>query len=311
MLTEDRYYEHSGRFGPAGVVATLLAGAVTALILGPLYGLISFINPFIYVNFLLACGLGLAVGWMAGGGARAGKVRHVGATAALAAVAGLVAVYGNWVAYILVLSEGELLAVSPARLLWAIGLVADNGAWHLSDWTPTGAVLWALWALEAAIIVGLAVYAARRRIAQGAFCERCQRWAEGETLAPYTLTADRPDLVEALEAGRYEALGAFARAPEGANPHAEFDLAACPACGDFRLLSIRHVAEVAGKKKKEKTRQVSDIVRNLMVDARAHEIVRGLPAAPPEPAGADEAGGPSEAGAAPAPEQAEAEKEPT
>ncbi len=291
MLPAERYYRLSGRFGPVGIITmTVIAGAA-ALVLGFVYGLISLYNPFVYVNFLLTCGLGFAVGFCVSRGGRKGKVRSAGLTGLWGVLIGMVAVYANWVGWLLARSWWDLQVLRPSHLLHVVGEVAERGAWSIGGWTPTGAVLYLLWLAEAGIIVVVSGYVAHRTTADAPFCETCEQWARSATLSPYEMSGRADDIVQRLEQGEYEALAGFAKAPAGTNPHVEFDLVSCPSCEGFRLLTIRLVTEVV-KSKKQTERTQREIVKNLIVDARAHQLVLTLPSAPPAAAagtGTDEA----------------------
>ena len=116
MIQAESYYRHSGRFGLVGIVCMSVLGGVTGLVLGGLYGVISFVNPYIYLNFLLTCLTGAAAGWMTARGGRIGKVRSGGIAALWGGLAGLAALYANWVGWTCGWLNWETVLWSPADL---------------------------------------------------------------------------------------------------------------------------------------------------------------------------------------------------
>ena len=98
-MREERYYSHSGRFGLVGIVGMSLAGGLTGIVLGPVYGVISCVNPYAYLNVVLSLVLAFACGCAVSFGGRAGKVRNSSITCVWGLLAGLVALYANWVGW--------------------------------------------------------------------------------------------------------------------------------------------------------------------------------------------------------------------
>ena len=54
-----RTYQHSGIVPPTGALLALAAGCAVAPFLGVAYSFSFYYIPFVYLNFLLACGLAL------------------------------------------------------------------------------------------------------------------------------------------------------------------------------------------------------------------------------------------------------------
>jgi len=296
MNEGELYYKHSGRYGPVGVVNMLLLGGIAAVLVGAIYGALSFINPFIYLSFLGTIGVGIATGWAVSLGGRLGKVRNMGVACVCGAIVGLMAIYVNWVSWLLAASEGEVLITDPVDLLRALNDITKDGAWSLVGWTPTGIMLWLFWIAEAVVILGVSAFASSVLLGGRCFCERCGLWAPSRTLKPYVFVEDVDDFGERLEKRDWSVLKAFAKGPEGANPHFEFELTACRSCNEFCVLGITLVTETV-KSKKETTVERAEVVGNLLVDAGAYQVILDLPDAPA--AGAAAADAPSKADAEP------------
>ncbi|AWM33131.1 hypothetical protein [Hymenobacter nivis] len=79
--------------------------------------------------------------------------------------------------------------------------INETGTWSLKSTTPSGLVLWAIWLIEATIIVGGAYLMAAAQ-AQEPFSEATGAWADEETLAhPVGYIAQTADARRAFETG--------------------------------------------------------------------------------------------------------------
>jgi len=288
------YYRHSGAVGIVGPLFMLMLGLAAALVLGGIYGVADWYSPFIYLNFLLTCLLGLAVGIAVGLAAKWAKVRNSLITLVIAGVCGLAAVYAAWITWIAALSEFELVTFGPLDLASVIQMINAKGAWSMKNWTPTGGSLWVIWGVEAAVIVGMAAYCPRMVLGTTPFCERCERWLDDSvTYGPLHATANHQQIVTDLEQGNFNTVHQLLKVPDGAARFREVVLTACPTCEDLQLITVRTINIGLDKEGKE-TRTIDNIVLNLLLTKHQHTALTQhfdqLPAAvpPPSPVAADE-----------------------
>ncbi|HEX4959543.1 MAG TPA: TIR domain-containing protein [Thermoanaerobaculia bacterium] len=184
----SKYYQPSGRFTTAGVILSLFVSwlMIFVLALGYSYSLLSL--PFVQANFVLTLLYGFLSGLAASFALRWCKVRSTGMAALVGLAAGLGAVHLSWAVWVfghldLFKTTGLLglldLSSSPARLWHLLRSVNETGSWGLWGYKPTGALLWLLWSLEAALIIGLSSFFAALMLDTGdIFCEACDTWCQ-------------------------------------------------------------------------------------------------------------------------------------
>ncbi|MFT3769647.1 MAG: hypothetical protein QM820_29780 [Minicystis sp.] len=253
----DRYYRHSGRYSPGAVVKALAAGLGASLLLAFVYSYIIVYIPIVgVITFILTAGFGALSGFAVGHLLHAGKVRNQIVTLATAVPVALFALWAAWVTWVYaIMHRADVdvglvdLAANPGALWKLINIINEKGAWNLKGFTPTGGLLWGLWALEAAIIVGVIVLVAYEMV-NVPFCEQCDRWcAEHKAMATLGSTT-KEALAPRLERGDYTVLRetplvsglAFTR----------LDLHQCPECHGTATLSASSVT-ISVKKGKQET----------------------------------------------------------
>ncbi|MHC4953520.1 MAG: hypothetical protein ACYTGZ_06490 [Planctomycetota bacterium] len=287
MIDSDLYYAPSHGFEAPAIPVMLALGGVAAAALGFAYGYLVHVNPFIYINVLATLGLGFAIGIAGGHGVTKFKVRWPALAGTLALVVGVFAVYISWIAWSHALvadAGGDIWIVNPANLFEFMKLVAEDGAWSIGSMTPTGIVLWAIWALEAGIIAVLPAYLSWQS-ARKPFCENCEAWTEAEMACATGSTNDHDSLVRSLERGDVLALAKLGPAEGRAYTRATVN--ACNSCRDTAFLTVESVTIDTKKDKDEENS--STVVENLILSpetrARAMEIPTLVePAANEQPA---------------------------
>jgi len=283
------YYKHSGAFDFLSPVYMVGLGGAGAVVLGALYGVIIWYMPIIYVNIVLTLGLGLAVGWLAGKGGQFGKVRNREMLIVFGGLVGLLADYAGWVTWVLAITEWKFLVINPVDMLGAMKEIAKEGAWSIGgDLTPTGIVLYAIWAGEAVIITGMSGFIAWRSLRHTPFCEICRRWVKDKKELPAreSVVAGRT-IRAALEAGDLGPLQALKPVPFKRKAWTEIELLRCPQCDEFHLLTVKSVRVTKDSKGKQ-SKNEEDIVRNLIVGRPAYEALKRPPAPPPSAPAAEE-----------------------
>jgi len=199
-----RYYQPSGRLSLKALLLAPLALPVVALA-ATVYSYVTLYLPIIgYVTVLLTVGLGFAVAAVATMVLKRGRVRSVPFALLITAGLGLFTTWFMWMTWGYALvhqNDGELPFVAllwPPNLWELISIVNDKGAWNIHGATPTGFVLWVLWAVEAAIIIGLPVVTGLA-VAREPFCEHCDAWCTHTKGAFVTSTVVKEEAAEHLE----------------------------------------------------------------------------------------------------------------
>lgn len=178
-MMRSTHYQHSGTAPLGGVFLTFAGGLVVASMLGAIYGFLVFWSPFVYINFFITLGFGVGLGAAVGSLAKLGKIRNTGLVTLLALAVALFAWYAHWVVWSQLVTE--VLVLNVATLTRLLATIADLGAWSIFSWTPTGFALWAIWGIEALMIVGIGTIGAMG-IVDVPFCEDTGQWAENRRL---------------------------------------------------------------------------------------------------------------------------------
>lgn len=242
------YYSHSGKFAPDAPLVAMAVGVPTALVLSWLYAYAILYIPIVgLVTFILTGGLGACVGIAVGLVLKQRKVRNKAVAWGVGLFVGFVTLWLSWVSWIVGLvrrgdEDISWLGVlfSPGGLWQVIEKVNEVGAWSFKGATPTGGILWALWAAEALIIVGVAAWIAALMI-DDPYCETCGTWTTGRQGVATSAKGDASSLREALE--RKDFAGALAGAGPAVNvvEWLRYDVHECGQCGDTNTLSVIEV----------------------------------------------------------------------
>jgi hypothetical protein len=291
------YYSHSGSFSPPGFMMALGIAVGAALVLAFVYAYFTVYIPVVgTITFVLSAGFGALVGAIAAKGLELGKVRNVGLSVVVVLVASLLGYYVSWAAWLHALLNkagfevglGELLT-SPALMWDFIVAINESGSWTFKDLTPTGGFLWVLWALEAVLILGVAIFLGLALAAKVPFCERCNTWTRGalgvaflDDQAPAEALRDR---LEDKDLAAVEAIGA----PTVGDRFYRLDLHECPQCKTLCTLDASLIT-IAVDKEGNRSEKADDVCKGLLLEPEQAQAVRDLgqrlaetPAAMPAP----------------------------
>ena len=274
MTEKKLYYEHSGTVGALGPLMVALLGLSAAVLTGAIYGYALNYIPFIYLNFILTLVFGAAVGYAVGKGAKFGKIRSAKFTGLFGLVAGLLALYVSWVSWIHAWSGQEILASSFGETTDIMAAIAEEGAWSIFGMTPSGIGLYAIWAIEAVIIVGLASMVAAGSIATTPFCEACNCWVNKlKTVSGLTVVEDHGEMISQLEAADFSSLEAL-KTDGSEQQFTKVDLLHCPGCNDFHSLTLTAVTVIVDEDG-DTNEDEEEIVENLLITAEDHKLLSG------------------------------------
>jgi len=175
-------YRPSGRFHiPATGIAfgvALLAG----LVVGGIYGALEAVNPLIYFTIIGTFFLGIGLGFVDTKLVTFARIRAPWLGVVLALWTAFWGIYGSWMGWMstfLWQVDEAMFVWDPITLVSLMMLVMEQGAWEIKGHTPTGMELQAIWAIEALIIVGAAVWTAFGQ-AREPYCEVSGAWYELE-----------------------------------------------------------------------------------------------------------------------------------
>ncbi len=238
-MDETRYYQPSGAVPILGLVLGSAVAIFLATICGFVFGVVEFYNPIIYVNFLGA----FFVPAMVGNAVRSTliklKVRNWTFSMLLGLLTATAILYSAWWAYVVAVVKWELLSPDPTFLWGIIGLISDNGVWSIKRYTPTGVVLWILWAIEAGAIYFFTMMSVLDT--PPPFCEDCDQ-VTTQKIAPHPFSMkDSLQMRDELEDGRADLLLASVRDYPGANCFLRLTVNACPTCDESYFAVIETV----------------------------------------------------------------------
>jgi len=264
------YYKPSGQFSMKGFALVFFAGAATAIVAGILYGCLLRYIPFIYVKALLTVGFAFALAFALGRAAIFGKIRSVGSMAAFGLIFGSMALYVAWVSWIYFVSSPHTLLVMPWHVVSAIVIMAREGVWSIRSTTPTGLALYAIWFIEACIVIGGSTYMVAGMAGAIPFCERCQQWAGlRKTIPSLSVIAQPAEFIQQMEQGNFAALTRLTRTP-GASACTEVELYQCDSCKEFCCLCVKSVETTANNKGEEST-SIRFLIHHLLISAEQLE----------------------------------------
>ena len=272
--TTDVFYEHSGKFNPMGLGAMLAAAAVIGPVLGLAYGFVVAFNPFVYINFLATFFAAAWTGILVGKVAKPGHVRSLGVCAAMGLVAGLGFQVAQWWAT-LTYYGAELEPTAFGAMWTMMGELAELEPWTLMG-IPLGATGFKiLWAIEGLIVV---VTPALLAMGEGStpYCERCSTWAaDAEPLGPFDFVSDVDTLKARVERRDLSDIEAFERVEVTTDRYSTITLSSCTGCGQMHLATVRNV-EVETDKEGDRKESETDVLANVMLDARAFDALSKL-----------------------------------
>lgn len=269
------FYKHSGKFGIHGPVLALVAGAVLALLLGYAYAYLVRWIPFIYLNFLLTAGYGLAFGLSTAVFMKLGKVRNSPVAAACGLVVGLLACYGNWNAYVHTLVSDAPWVLSFDQISEVMKVLLKEGTWSLgrrSTEPVTGFLLGTVWVAEAAIIVGASTLLGYSSVSRTPYCETHECWLDEEKVMDKLDAIVHPDYLAAFQAGDIAPLEVAQPRIPASGRFARLTLKHSPKCDDFCAFSIANV-EVSVNKDGKQEEKVDEVMTNLWVPKSMFEYL--------------------------------------
>ncbi len=277
-------YQHSGAIGSSLIVVPAV-GAVASLLFGLAYAYITVYSPIGgWISILFVLGFAFAVGTTTVMAINKSKCRNTAVASLLAALVSLFALYSAWVFFLF-----ALLRRSNAPLEWAdlptlfasplvnwnvIQVIGQNGWFVMFGGPVAGALLWVLWLIEAAIIVGMITMLGRNAISDEVFCERCRRWAaSGETLL--LSVPEKLEELQGLAAGHLDGLYGLEPVPFDEYPRMQIETKRCGACQDLVTCKIKAMSQEIDKQGSA-VEKAKDLTGNLIISRDEYNRLEAL-----------------------------------
>jgi hypothetical protein len=276
-------YSHSGTVPMVGAVKALLAGAVASAVLGIVYCFTFYYVPYVYLNFLMAVGVGAGTGYVVGQTAIHGKIRNVNVVGTIALVAALAGLYAEWGTTIYALqlpaelpqfaARAGLKPFLPQSILMVMAELFARGSWGLSaNAMVTGWPLVTVWLVEAGLILVTSLGVATSRMADRPFCERCQEWIDG--LAPHFYVGDGTEPVwTEVQSGTFETLALTPRADGSESTYVKLTLRVCDGCSESNYLTITACCKYVDAHGHQQLKETA-IIKNLALTSTQADIVQ-------------------------------------
>ena len=265
-MSPSTHYTHSGKAPLIGLLLTLVGGLVAGVVLGAIYGFLIFWSPFVYINAFITLGFGFGLAMSVGTLAKIGKIRNAQILTVIALIVAVVAYYVHWSVWVGRMTDAPVTA--PDQVWAFVSVVNALGPWSIFGWTPTGFALWAIWGIEALVIVGLGTVSAHG-IIDLPFCEKTGQWTTEKILPGRFNLTDSPSIDSPNSV-----LQALQPNAEPSAAYTEVSVATAEG-SELRCVSLNSVVvEVDKDGKEEKTTQ--NIVNKMIFDRDSFERLMQL-----------------------------------
>jgi hypothetical protein len=274
MMNPDRYYQESGSVSPMGVLSLVGVGTICAAVLGFVYGYAIFYIPLIYLNFFITLFFGIGMGAALGKAGFWGKVRNTKVMIAAGVFFGVLAWYVGWVAWIHAWNGQPLADLTPPVVLNTMVVLSYTGAYEIFGWTPTGFALYAIWFIEAAMIIGGAFLVALVALGRKPFCEECDDWTHESVVSSRLQPIANPkELISSLEQHDMSVLTNLQLVDHNDVLRTKVSFHKCDGCGGSKYLTVDQITvsfDDEGKAEEE----VDDIVENLLLSSSDYATIQ-------------------------------------
>ena len=261
------FYRHSGKTPLLGLILLGAAGLVAIPILGLIYGYLIFYIPLLYLSILLVFGYALVVSFVIYRAAIWGKIRNTLMVGLTAFGFGLLAEYTGWVAWIAAIAKDPSYLLEfffPLDVISLIVEIGKQGAWSFNNITPSGAILYFIWLMEAVIVIGGVTYSTLKQYSRVPFCEDSDAWAgKKSSVAAFAPLPNADQFKASVSQGNYSIFQELKPVQSG-NAFTLFEAYACDICKNFFVLNVSDV-KVSVDYKGRSTRREKPIVSNLIV----------------------------------------------
>lgn len=272
MEKADLYYKESGALGTMGPILMGVLGLIGSIALGAAYGYVIYYMPLVYLGFLATIACGVAMGFIIGKAALWGKVRNQKAVISFAALAGLLTVFFQWVFWLNAL--GAELVFSPLFVLDAMSGLAEEGIWEIFSFTPTGAILYLIWVIEAGIIIVGSVLFAMGVSVGKPYCENCDKWVETEILSSQLdRIVSTQKFIDEVEQQDFTILTSLEKVGHDALRRTKVELSTCKDCHKDHYLTVTQLDTVFDDEGKPEEEE-NELVANLIINGTTYQALK-------------------------------------
>lgn len=252
------HYRPSEKPSVLGIVFGGLTGAVVAPLLAAIYAVAIVFIPLVYVNLLLTCGFGVAVGAAVAMALHFGKNRSTAVSITVISGAVILAYWLHWIFWFAAqywradFPPGDAVGLLfPPYLLEAIGSIYEEGTWSIgrgSDEAVSGFMLGIVWFAEALVILGGGIVVGLMTGAGNVFCERCDRWCHAHEPIPMAIDPT----IDSVTGANNQDWQTVVLNP-AMNEHSFFELVTheCESCREMLTISLSQVTISFDNKGKE------------------------------------------------------------
>ncbi|MDR2588501.1 MAG: hypothetical protein LBC67_03655 [Spirochaetales bacterium] len=223
QLDRLEYYKPSGTAPLAGAAAALAAGLAAGCVLAAVYAFVNHHDPLVYLNILLTCGFGIALGFIVSRCIKFFRIRSVSAACVIAGAVFAAAYYVHWFFYVgtvivdfsgnfssydaLSVFEIALSLIESPEDCFAIARdLNESGVWSINNIDVRGLFLAAIWLAEAGVLCFFTLKAPRKQ-AMEPYSEREGKWMDARSLpVKAAFIADEGEFKAALGREDYSAL---------------------------------------------------------------------------------------------------------
>jgi hypothetical protein len=255
------YYKPSNKFSFSGFPHFLAGLLLLVPLLGVAYAYLLWYIPLIYINLIVCLGFGGVVGYLMSQIVQRGKVRNKFIALSFGLIAGVFALYCQWVVWIdLVLNAGQnygndhigitvsnistnqtwMLFQAPSAVWAFIKAVNEVGTWGIRGATVSGIFLAIIWAIEAIVIVGMAMVFPLAKAGKP-FCETGNEWANEVELPATGYIQDPAGFKSDLENDKAGVLASLEKGENTAS-HSMLTVYECPASNQYYVSATNKVA---------------------------------------------------------------------
>lgn len=260
-----------------GILLAVLFGVLATAAGGLVYALLDNYVPFIYVNAIFAYLFGFIIAKAVSFGAKIGHITNKGVVYSIGGILILVAEYFNWVFWIYVYSEFDMLVFKLGDMFDIIRYVNIVGAWEIKGSAVTGTMLWIVWACEA-IVIGVGLIATLKKFYESnAYCSRCNSWVSNIALSVEVEEhGDKKYIKQALLNNDFSIIDSMEPIIDDyIKSHWRLDLKVCDDCNSTYFLNVVDAIIKKGARGKTEVNE-SFIVNNVPVDSSVYEKIEAL-----------------------------------
>ena len=267
-------YKHSKYTNPSSIFILLVLSTIGTLILSAIYSYAIHYIPLVFLNVICTIFFGYFTGIIIGISGKIAKIRNSTVLTVYGIIFGLFAVYSSWVIWLFELFQRQGWTFNPVTILHIMQFLSIEGVWSSGSFTPTGFLLYIIWFVEAAIIVGGCIYASSTYIKNDAFCEKCNAWVKDRHVLPnlnYTYNSNK--LKNLLHQGQFSALSDLKIQDPPNDSYTAVELSKCSNCDELYLLTV-NIVEIIKKSDGNFKTHKTTVVQNMIIDSEIYESIK-------------------------------------